>query len=102
MTTPNSNIGLSNPELVVSAQEGSGAPTWPRVRNLPAEEREPFGLWLNFHALPRPIIEDESDIEDQDGYWHRRLPVMEAAVSIVPCPIETTHSQGGHKWSHHK
>ena len=36
MTTPNSNIGMSVPELVVSAQEGSGAPTWPRIRNLPA------------------------------------------------------------------
>ena len=47
MTTPNSNIGLSSPELVVSVQEGSGAPTWPRIRNLPPEEREPFGrVWL--------------------------------------------------------
>ena len=68
MTTQHSNIGLSSPELVVSVQEGSGAPTWPRIRNLPAEEREPFGLWLHVNAYQRPIIEGVSD-SDQDGYY---------------------------------
>ena len=78
MTTQHSNIGLSSPELVVSVQEGSGAPTWPRVRNLPPEEQYPFALWLQANALQRPIIEDEPD-RDQDGYytgdyrdWNRR------------------------------
>ena len=68
MTTQNSNIGMSVPELVVSAQEGSGAPTWPRIRNLPPEEHEPFALWLWAFARPGPIIEGELDIE-QDGYY---------------------------------
>ena len=68
MTTPNSNIGLSSPELLVSAQEGSGAPTWPRIRNLPPDEREPFGLWLIQEPKIRPYIEGES-FEDQDAYY---------------------------------
>ena len=68
MTTQHSNIGLSVPELVVSAQEGSGAPTWPRIRNLPPEEREPFALWLLQAPKIRPYIEGES-FEDQDAYY---------------------------------
>ena len=68
MTTPNSNIGLSVPELVVSAQEGSGAPTWPRIRNLPPEEQEGFALLIA--GLTRPYIEGEPR-EEQDGYYPR-------------------------------
>jgi hypothetical protein len=66
MTTQHSNIGLSVPELVVSAQEGSGAPTWPRIRNLPPEEQEPFGIWLR--GCTQPIIEGDP-MDEQDGYY---------------------------------
>ena len=66
MTTQHSNIGLSSPELVVSVQEGSGAPTWPRIRNLPAEEREPFALLVA--GLSRPYIEGEP-LDEQDAYY---------------------------------
>ena len=66
MTTQNSNIGMSVPELVVSAQEGSGAPTWPRIRNLPAEDQEPFYRWLISQI--QPIIEDEP-VAEQDAYY---------------------------------
>ena len=55
MTTQHSNIGLSVPELVVSAQEGSGAPTWPRIRNLPPEEREPFAPLAASGAQNTPL-----------------------------------------------
>ena len=66
MTTQHSNIGMSQPELVVSVQEGSGAPTWPRIRNLPAEDREPFAIWL--WGSNHPIIEGEP-LEEQDAYY---------------------------------
>ena len=66
MTTQHSNIGMSQPELVVSVQEGSGAPTWPRIRNLPAEDQEPFYKWLI--GQTQPIIEGEPAAE-QDAYY---------------------------------
>lgn len=43
-------------------------PQWPRIRNLPEMDREPFSKWLNEFGQTRPLIEGETD-EDQDGYY---------------------------------
>ena len=93
MTTQNSNIGLSSPELVVSVQEGSGAPTWQRVRNLPPEERELFALWLHVHALPRPIIEGVSD-SDQDGYYTGDYRDWKRRKELEPLPPKENGKAG--------
>ncbi len=54
---------------------------YPRIRNLPTEEQEPFSKWLTGQTCP--WIEGES-IEDQDAYypwdyarWKKGLPVID-------------------------
>lgn len=59
----------------------SNTQQWPRIRDLPADERRPFTQWLEHQT--RPWIEGESD-ENQDGYyshdydrWKKGLPCID-------------------------
>ena len=54
---------------------------WPRVRDLPEEQQEPFTQWLA--GQTRPMIPDVP-MSQQDGYfpwdyerWIKRLPVID-------------------------
>ena len=54
---------------------------WPRIRDLPEEEREPFRAWLGGQTVP--VIEGVPD-EEQDGFywgdyeiWKEGLPVID-------------------------
>ncbi len=41
---------------------------WPRLRELPEAEREPFGLWLAHQT--RPLVEEDAiSWEDQDFFY---------------------------------
>ena len=91
MTTQHSNIGLSSPELVVSVQEGSGAPTWPRVRNLPTEEQEPFYEWLRDKA--RPVIEGKPPRE-QDAYYTGDYRDWKRREELEPLPPKENGKAG--------
>ncbi len=52
---------------------------WPRVRDLPSQEQQPFLDFLAKGQLSTPHLDDIS-IEEQDGYYHvdldnfRKLP----------------------------
>jgi hypothetical protein len=39
---------------------------WPRIRDLPKEEQEPFGKWLR--GQTKPLIEG-IPFEEQDSYY---------------------------------
>ena len=41
-------------------------PVWPRIRDLPPEEQEPFRKWI--HSQTRPVFNGVPR-EDQDGYY---------------------------------
>ena len=54
---------------------------WPRIRDLPEHEREPFLVWLE--GQTRPLIGD-LPMEEQDGYyrwdydrWKQGRPVID-------------------------
>lgn len=54
---------------------------WPRIRDLPESEREPFTEWLN--GQTRPLIDGLPD-DEQDGYyrwdyerWRAGWPVVD-------------------------
>lgn len=54
---------------------------WPRIKDLPKEEQEPFKKWLRGQTCP--LIEGVS-INKQDGYyqsdyerWKQGLPVID-------------------------
>lgn len=42
---------------------------WPRISDLPIEDRVPFENWLKVHGQTRPWI-DSLPSEAQDGYFH--------------------------------
>lgn len=54
---------------------------WPRIRNLPSEDKAAFSEWM--HGQTRPWIEGETE-EDQDGYcshdydrWKQGKPIID-------------------------
>ena len=56
---------------------------WPRVKDLPEQDREPFTRWLDDYGQTRPLI-DGVPMEQQDGYyewdygrWKERRPVVD-------------------------
>lgn len=62
-------------------RELKSEPDWPRVRDLPEAEREPFTAWLGYQA--RPML-DGVPWSGQDGYfawdydgWKAGKPVID-------------------------
>lgn len=54
---------------------------WPRIKDLPEEERIPFFNWLKGQTVP---LIDNIPWEEQDGYfpwdyerWKARLPIID-------------------------
>ena len=41
---------------------------WPRTRDLPEAEREPFEAWLTHFGATRPMI-NNVPMSEQDGYF---------------------------------
>ena len=58
---------------------------WPRIKDLPEDEREPFSQWLG--GQTRPFIEGLS-WDEQDGYYesdYERWKVVLAGGRVLWC-----------------
>ena len=58
---------------------------WPRIKDLPEDEREPFAEWLG--GQTRPFIEGLS-WDEQDGYYscdYERWKIVVAGGIVVWC-----------------
>lgn len=53
---------------------------FPRIRNLPLEEQEPFRQWLSGQTMP---LEESVPLEEQDFYYQWDYDRWKAGLPII-------------------
>lgn len=59
----------------------SAAIKWPRIRDLPEQEREPFAKWL--YGQTRPLMENGTAPEDEDAFYQWDYDRWKAGLPII-------------------